>query len=111
MLDFVNQTFEVDTYTIVVVALLSAWAGVLTQHVLSKTTLALVFVPGFIFGALIANYVFEEIGFHPTPDKETNVVVACTLGIIAALLVLLVLTRLTTIVTGLRVARHQFRRF
>ncbi len=111
MLDFLNRTFEVDTYTIVVVALLSAWAGVLTLHVLSKTMLALVFVPGFIFGALIANYIFEEIGFHPTPDKETNVVVACTLGIIAALLVLLVLTRFTTMITGLRVARHQFRRF
>ncbi len=111
MLEFLNQTFEVDTYTIVVVALLSAWAGVLTLHVLSKTVLALVFVPGFTFGALIANYIFEEFGFYPTPDQETNVVVACTLGIIAALLVLLVVTRFASALTGLRVQRHQFKRY
>ena len=43
MLEFLNRTFEVDTYTIVVVALLAGWAGVLTMHVLSRTMLALVF--------------------------------------------------------------------
>jgi uncharacterized membrane protein YeaQ/YmgE (transglycosylase-associated protein family) len=111
MLEFLNQAFEVDTYTIVVVALLSGWAGVLTLHVLSKTVLALVFVPGFIFGALIVNYAFEEIGFYPTPDPETNVVVACTLGIIGALLVLLVVTRFTSMLAGARVQRHQFKRY
>ena len=111
MVDFLNQTFEVDTYTIVVVALLSAWSGVLTLHVLSKTLLALVFVPGFIFGALVANYLFELYGVYPTPDAETNVVVACTMGIIAALLILLLLTRFAAVIAGLRVQRHQFRRY
>jgi uncharacterized membrane protein YeaQ/YmgE (transglycosylase-associated protein family) len=110
MLDFLNKTFEVDTYTIVVVALLAGWSGVLTMHALSKAVMALVFVPGFVFGALVANYLFEEYGFYPTPDKSTNIVVACTLGIIAALLVLLLVTRIATTVTGLRVERHQFRR-
>ena len=37
-------------------------------------------------------------------------VVACTLGIIAALLVLLVVTKISTIAAGIRVARHQFKR-
>jgi len=111
MLEFLNQTFEVDTYTVVVVALLSAWAGVLTLHVLSKTMLALVFVPGFIFGALVANYIFEKARFYPTPDQETNVVVACTLGIIAALLVLMVLTRFTSMLASVRVQRYQFKRY
>lgn len=110
MLEFLNKTFEVDTYTIVVVALLAGWSGVLTMHVLSKTVMALVFVPGFIFGALVANYLFEEYGFYPTPDKDTNVVVACTLGIIVALLVLLIATRLMSAITGMRVERHQMRR-
>jgi hypothetical protein len=58
MLNFLNQTFEVDTYTIVVVALLSGWSGVITMQVLSRTMLATVFMPGFIFGALVANYLF-----------------------------------------------------
>jgi uncharacterized membrane protein YeaQ/YmgE (transglycosylase-associated protein family) len=111
VLDFLNHTFEVDTYTLVVVGVLSGWAGVLTQHVLSKTVLALVFVPGFVFGALVANYIFDEIGFYPTGDRETNVVVACAAGIIAALLVLLIVTRFTSILTGVRVQRHQFKRY
>lgn len=111
MSEFLNRTFEVDAYTIVVVALLAGWSGVLTMHVLSKTVLALVFVPGFIFGALVANYLCDLYGFLPTSDQETNVVVACTLGIIGALLVLLVVTRIMSVVAGLRVERHQFRRY
>jgi len=86
MLDFLNRAVTVDTYTLVVVAMLSGWAGVLTLHVLSRTVLALVFVPGFILGALVTNYVFELTGFYPTPDRETNVVIACTSGIVMALL-------------------------
>ena len=110
MLDFLNRVITVDTYTLVVVAVLSGWAGVLTLHVLSRTVLALVFVPGFIFSALVANYVFELTGFHPTPDRETNVVIACTLGIIIALFALLLLLRVTALLAGMRVERHQFKR-
>ena len=110
MIDFLNRTFEVDTYTIVVVAMLAGWSGVLTMHVLSKTMMALVFVPGFIFGGLVANYLFDEFAFYPTPDRDTNVVVACTLGIIAALLVLLVITRVGSGVAAWRAARHHFKR-
>lgn len=110
MVEFLNRTFEVDTYTIVVVAMLAGWSGVLTMHVLSRTVLALIFVPGFVFGALVANYLFVEYSFYPTADPETNVVVACTLGVIMALLVLLVVTRLLAAITGARAARYQFRR-
>jgi len=110
MLQFLSQTFEVDAYTLVVVALLAGWSGILTMQVLSRTMLAMVFVPGFIFGALVANYLFEQYGIYPTPDKETNVVIACMLGIIGALLVLLVVSRLSAAFAGYRVARHQFKR-
>ena len=110
MLDFLNRVVTVDTYTLVVVGVLSGWAGVLTLHVLSRTVMALVFVPGFIFSALFTNYVFELTGFDPTPDRETNVVVACTLGIILALFVMLLLLRATSILSGMRVERHQFKR-
>ena len=61
MLNFLNQTFEVDTYTIIVVALLSGWSGVLTMQMLSRTMLAMVFVPGFIFGALVVNYLVRHL--------------------------------------------------
>jgi ABC-type sulfate transport system permease component len=110
MLEFLHQAVTVDTYTLVVVAMLAGWAGVLTRHVLSRTLMALVFVPGFVVGALVTNYIFEINSISPTPDRETNVVVACTLGIILALFVLLVCLRISTAMSGLRVQRHQFRR-
>jgi hypothetical protein len=110
MLDFLNRAVTVDTYTLVVVAMLSGWAGVLTLHVLSRTVLALVFVPGFILGALVTNYVFELTGFYPTPDRETNVVIACTAGIVMALLALLLFMRIAAITAFFRLERHQFKR-
>jgi hypothetical protein len=110
MLDFLHRALTVDTYTMVVVAMLSGWAGVLTLHVLSRTVLALVFVPGFVLGALIMNYVFELAGLSPTPDRETNVVIACTVGLIISLLVLLICLRVTAALGRLRVERHQFKR-
>ena len=110
MLDFLNRAVTVDTYTLVVVAMLSGWAGVLTLHVLSRTLTALVFIPSFVVGALVMNYVFELAGFYPTPDRQTNVVVACTVGMIVALLVLLICLRVTAVVSGLHVQQHHFRR-
>ncbi|MFN3624851.1 MAG: hypothetical protein ACK4TP_12405 [Hyphomicrobium sp.] len=109
MLEFLERAVTVDTYTLVVVALLSGWAGVLTLHVLSRTLLALVFVPGFTLGALLTNYAFELTGFYPTPDRQTNIVIACTIGIIIALFVLLIFLRASSILAGVRVARHQFK--
>ncbi len=110
MLQFLSQTFEADTYTQIVVALLSVSAGFLTKRVLSHTLLAVVLVPGFTFGALVVNYLFEQCAIYPTADRETNVVVACGLGTILALFVLIGLVRLTALVAEARVARYQFRR-
>ncbi len=110
MLDFLNRAVTVDTYTLVVVAMLSGWAGVLTLHVLSRTLLALVFIPSFVLGALVMNYVFELAGFYPTSDQQTNVVIACTVGMIVSLFILLICLRVMAVVSGLRVQHHQFRR-
>ena len=107
MLDFLHQ---VDTYTLVVVAVLSGWAGMLTLVVLARTLLALVFIPGFVLGALTMNYVFELAGIDPTPNHETNVVIACTVGLIVSLFVLLMCLRVSAVMSGLRAERHQFKR-
>ncbi len=110
MLQFLGQTFEVDTYTSIVVALLAGSAGLLTKQVLSRTMLAVAFAPGFTFGALLVNYLFERHAIYPTADRETNVVVACALGTMLALFVFLALMRLTALAAEALVARYQFRR-
>lgn len=110
MLDFLQRAFAVDTYTLVVAGLLSGWAGVLTMHVLPRALLGAIFVPAFGLGALVTNYTFELTGIQPTSDRETNVIVGCTVGLIAAMLVLFLLLRAMSALAGLRVERHQFKR-
>jgi hypothetical protein len=110
MMDFLERAAAVDTFTLLVVAMMSGWAGVLTMQALSRTLLALIFVPGFTFGALVSNYVFELNGLLPTHDRRTNIIIACTVGIIVAFLALMLLTRLTKYVAGLQFQRHRFRR-
>jgi len=110
MLEFLHRAIVVDTYTLVVVALLAGWGGVLTRDVLSRTALALVFVPGFVLGALFTSHLFELAGFSPTPDRQTNIVVACTLGMVGALFVLLLILRATSILSDARLRRHEFKR-
>ena len=73
--------------------------------------LALLFVPGFIFGALVANYLFEQYGIYPTPDKRDQCRRCLHAGHHRRLLVvLLVMTDYQRSSAGFRVARHQFRR-
>jgi hypothetical protein len=109
-MEFLEQIVAVDTFTLLVVAMLSGWAGVLTLHVLSKTALALVFVPGFTFGALLTNHVFLLTGYLPTHDRHTNTIIACTAGIIIAFLLLLGAMRLTKYLVGVQLKRYRFRR-
>jgi hypothetical protein len=110
MLQFIGHTFEADTYTRIVAALLAISAGLLTKRVLSHTLLAVVLVPGFTFAALFSNYLFEQYAIYLTSDRETNVVFACTLGIILALFVLVGLVRLAAVAAEACAARYQFTR-
>jgi hypothetical protein len=110
MIEFRERAVAVDTFTLLVVAMLSGWAGVLTLHALSRTLLALIIVPGYTFGALISNYVFELTGFLPTHDRRTNTIIACTVGIMVAFVALMLLVRLTKFLAGLQFQRHRFRR-
>lgn len=109
MLEFLERAVTVDTYTLVVIALLSGWAGVLTLHVLSRTVLTLIFVPGFIVGAFVTNYLFELAHFVPTHDRETNVVIACTVGMIVALFVLLISLRAAALLARIRSRHYDFK--
>jgi hypothetical protein len=70
---------------------------------------AVVLVPGFAFGVLLTNYLFERCAIYPIADKKTNVVVACALGTILALFVLLGVVRLTALAAEACVTRYQLR--
>ena len=106
MMQFLNQTFEVDAFTLVVVALLSGWSGILTVQVLSAT-LAMLFVPGFILGALVANYLFEQLRHPPDPSILR---LMWSLPACCGIIVPCSSCWSGSAIAGLRVARHQFKR-
>jgi len=110
MLDFLQRAIAVDNFTLVIAGLLSGWAGVLTMQVLPRALLGAIITPFFGLGALITNYCFELIGLQPTSDRETNIIVGCTAGLIAAMLVIFLLLRVSSTLAGLRAERYQFKR-
>ena len=46
-----------------------------------------------LIGALAANYLFVEYYIAPTPDKNSNVVIASAMGVLAAMVCMLLATR------------------
>lgn len=97
-----THLLAVDRFTILTVAGLAFAAGYLVKQMLSAS-LAVLFVPGFIAGALASIYIFQEYGILIGPDNDTNAVLASGAGIIVALLILLGLVRF---VLSLRKVRH-----
>ena len=71
----------------------SGWAGFLIVFVEPKKLLAQAFVPVIVVGALAAGYFFSEYGVFLSPEKETNLVLAGTIGASVALFVMLAMQR------------------
>ena len=110
MLELLTRAIDVDTFTLLSVAALSGWAGFLIMFVQPKRLLALAFLPGFAAGAVAVNYIFLEYGVFLTAEKETNVVLASTIGVTAALIVMLAALRLMGVLHTLRLHSYKIPR-
>jgi len=110
MLEVLTRAIDVDTFTLLSVAALSGWAGFLIMFVQPKRLLVLAFLPGFVLGALAANYFFLEYGVLVTSEKETNVVLASTIGVTLALLVMLAALRLMGALYAMRLQSYKIPR-
>ena len=84
---------DVNTFTVVVVIGLVAIANWLIKFLTDSTGFAILFTPAMIVGALAANYVFVEYYIAPTPDKNSNIVIASSMGVLVAMLFMLLATR------------------
>ena len=102
MLDVLSRAIDVDTFTLLSVAALSGWAGLLLMFVQPKRMLALALMPGFVVGALAANYIFLEYGVYLTSENESNVILASTLGVSVALLIMIALLHLMGAISKMR---------
>ena len=107
MLEVLSRAIDVDTFTLLSVAALSGWAGLLLMFVEPKRMMALALMPGFVVGALAANYFFLEYGVLLTSENETNVVLASTIGVSVALLIMIAVLRLMGAISTMRLKSYK----
>lgn len=93
LLEALQKLGDVNTFTAVVVIGLVALANWLIKLLTDSTGFAILFTPAMIVGALAVNYLFVEFYITPTPDKNSNVVIASAMGVLAAMLFMLLATR------------------
>ncbi len=107
MLEVLSRAIDVDTFTLLSVAALSGWAGLLLMFVQPKRMMALALMPGFVVGALAANYIFLEYGVYLTSENESNVVLASTIGVSVALLIMIAVLRLMSAISTMRLESYK----
>ncbi len=107
MLEVLSRAIDVDTFTLLSVAALSGWAGLLLMFIQPKRMMALALMPGFVVGALAANYFFLEYGVYLTSENESNVVLASTIGVSVALLIMIAVLRLTGAISKMRLESYK----
>ena len=93
LLEALQKLGDVNTFTVVVVIGLVAIANWFIKLLTDSTGFAILFTPAMIVGALAANYLFVEYYITPTADKNSNVVIASSMGVLAAMLFMLLATR------------------
>lgn len=91
---FLTNLITIDDYTQIVVFCSVVVALWLLRTMTQSTALTLIFSPAILFGALAANYLFRVNFIHPTSDKDTNVVVASAVGVLLALSLMLLASRM-----------------
>jgi hypothetical protein len=72
------------------------------RAMLPVKSLALVFAPAIFWGGLAGIYVMRELGFVAAHEKNANVVFTAALGMIVAMIVMLLATRLVDMATRIR---------
>lgn len=90
MQDLIFYVWNFDNMAMFFVALLATWGGYMVHQMVSSQVMTLLFVPGFIGGALLSNYVFNALGIVVLHDKNSNSVVVTAIGMMFALVVLII---------------------
>lgn len=94
MEELLSQIFNVKPFVLWLIVVMSGICGFVMRQLLPDSALSYIYVPGFIVGALVSNYLFFRFSILVATEKEANIVAATGFGISVALLVMLGLTRL-----------------
>lgn len=93
MVEFFWQVLDADTFSYVIVSLLTLWAGAMIRTLTEVDWVAIFFMPAIAFGALLTIEVCSLEGIVFTYDRDSNVVVTSSIGTIIGLVVMLLLTK------------------
>lgn len=100
MLEFVQTLFTahwVVWCAALVITMFGAW---LVASQVGSWWLALFFLPGLLVGSLNFGRVLDAYNIRLTPDRDVDAVVDATLGAAAALMVMLVITKIIVVIHG-----------
>ncbi|MEW5963258.1 MAG: hypothetical protein AB1749_06800 [Pseudomonadota bacterium] len=99
MHDLMAYIWSIDNLTMFMVAVLATWGGYIVHQMISSHIMTMLFVPGFVVGAVLSNYIFGKLGVFILHDKDSNALVVTAIGMMAALVVMIVGIWLTHTVT------------
>ncbi len=94
MLETLWKMTLLDEYTTIVIVCMVVSAYSIIRTMTYSTALAILYTPVLAFGALAGNYLFRYYYFNAVHDKDSNVVAASATGVMAALLLMLIATRI-----------------
>lgn len=91
-----------DSMTYWIVGALTLLVFTVMRAMLPMKALAIVFAPFIFWGGLAGIYACTHFGLIVSHDKASNVVVTSTLGMLLALVVVMLLTRMVVAMTRIR---------
>lgn len=93
MIELLLSLFQADFFSYIIVAILTLWAASLVKIMTGSSILCWLFMPAFALGALamVSYCKLEHIIF--VDDKDSNVIVTSSVGVLAGFLVMLLLTK------------------
>ena len=94
MPEFLREIISVDLFTVLVVGVLSTWAGIIIRHMSESTFLALIFTPAIGFGALTGIYACRELEIVFSTNQNSNLITSLSIGMIVAMFIMLLVTRI-----------------
>ena len=101
MYELLADIFQVDTFTIGVVAALTVMAAVMINAGTSSGMLTFVFLPAMILGALAMVFALSRSGISFTAYQDANVIMSAALGLTLGFLLMVVATRIIAWLTDI----------
>ena len=107
MLETLWKMTLLDEYTFTVVVCMVVAAFCIIRGMTGSTVLALLYTPIMAFGALASNYLFRMNFYIVVRDNDSNVIAASATGVLAALILMLLATRIAIYIDGRKPRNHQ----